>query len=682
MTDKQVISDIKDTLSNIETNFKGYKRRDSQMKLVNDIRNVLKLDRNSKILVAEAGTGIGKSFAYQLGGITHALNNGLKVVISTATVILQNQLIEKDIPLFQKSFPKKFSYAIAKGRGRYACRINIKNVANQKQDLLDGMSLDDDFIASSSDIDTANEMLAQLESGQWDGDIDKWSSKLHYKFKNAIKSDRITCTKSNKSHIGCPYHVARDELKDADVIVANHSLVLSNIAISNNSTLPSPTEAVYIFDEAHHLPSIARENNLESIVVSRLETIFQNLITNISENKLTPEGRGVAAHKSNMLSAANMSLVKSSTLFSNLASNIEPSNKEVRFEHGVVDTWLVKSLTELLEPVKLLKSALDKLIEELSESTTGDDDKTLFAALYFRQQVTPLRDAINALLTDCTEDKVIAKWAKHDGLFTGLFACNISSSTLLNEHLWKENEGVILTSATLCSLGNFERFREESGLINTDSAFYQTYSSTFNYQEQATLVIPKPELIPHEPNDPAHYQWIADTIDIHRKEEKSVLVLLTSNDNMNTLFDHLVKNVDLSNTLIQYQGESSREKIIERHNFALKKGKVSIILGLASMAEGLDLQRELLTCVIIPKLPFEPPTSPILKTQIEQAESQGKNSFFAILLPDSSTVLTQMVGRLIRTEEDTGHVVILDKRISTKRYGQQLISSLPPMRRE
>ena len=278
------------------------------------------------------------------------------------------------------------------------------------------------------------------------------------------------------------------------------------------------------------------------------------------------------------------------------------------------------------------------------------------------------------------DDIPIACWLKLDDTSPGnidisINASPIQAAEILKDRLWGNCFGAVMTSATLRSLGNFNALQRETGVPS--SAFFLSVAGAFDYTKSASLVVPADAVEGNSVEE--HTQYIVKNLSSLVEDKVGTLTLFSSKRQMQQVFDDLPNDLV---KLILIQGQFSNREMIRLHKERIDQGRTSVLMGLASFAEGVDLPGDYCRHVIISKLPFAVPNEPLQQALAEWIESQGGNSFFDISLPVASLRLIQAAGRLLRTEADTGTVTILDKRIVSKRYGSQLLNALPPFHRE
>ena len=665
----------------------GYKRRDGQIKMINDIRNIL-ASEHSKVAVCEAGTGIGKTLAYLLSVVPTAQAQRKSVVISTATVALQEQILQKDLPLFQTIYPDQLTFVVAKGKGRFVClerlKLLISSINTQHE-----LDLNQEFLFEEQvekvHLDIALEMSALIEKGQWDGDRDSWKGKRLPDFVwNAVASDQHQCKSSFKNHKNCPYHKNREEIFKSNIVVANHALFARDLELGGGVLIPSANDAIYVFDEAHQLPDILRSAKASTINCEGFISVLDSIRKVHASRKLTKaiNEDSATTHITNLDSCiTGMSKdVDSLAKWSHEASKRYLSVKPLfRFEFGQLPNSLKLLVTNLKTSIADALSVLNRINNEVSDLARDGNDNAESALSdlgFFIGRLTHWSTCLHLLIEVHEKGIQPAKWIEKDakGRFL-LGAGEVSIGSYLKKSLWDKNNGVVLTSATLRSLNSFNDFARDVGLDYEHSAFFRQYSSPFNYGN-SQLVLPKS--IPFEPNSEEFKVWLKTNIFRLFEGYRSSLVLFTSKVLMEEVRSCIEHTCTTNKVLLQCQGDAPRQVIIENHQKALSRNLSSVVFGLDSFSEGLDLKGELLENLIITRIPFEMPDSPIVAALMEYEKWIGNLPFYTVTLPAASRALMQSVGRLIRTENDSGRCIILDKRIITKRYGAELLEALPP----
>lgn len=646
--------------------------------------------------VIEAGTGTGKTIAYCLAAIPLAKALGKSLVISTATVALQEQIVFSDLPDIRKHTGLDFSFALAKGRRRYLCLSKLDLVLQPADSLSRDLFLYQDEPAVTGD--EANRalyerLLDQLVEGTWDGDRDTFVDAIDDSDWARVSTDHVQCAGRKCSNFSnCYFFKAREKIHKVDCIVTNHDLVLSDLIVGGGSVLPAPEDTIYIFDEGHHLPAkgINHFANFTNLVATQawleripdmLGDMSKELGHEVSLNSHEPVLERVVADLLGKL-GEQYQLLFSKAEF--LTQRGKPA--EFRFRRGKVDEEIKELSGELVRGYSSLTRILkDK--ENLLELDLSDgqrDDKDALEDWYPVIAAMAARSESNlSLWHDYMHDDEPGRPPKARWLsiseFDGAEEMRVSSSPvlvdgLLKENLWDRCFAAVITSATLSVRGRFDRFIMESGVPRSGS--FKTLPSPFRIREQGELHVP---CFSSDPRDvEAHTNEVASSLPGLLGDEPGALVLFTSWRQMNAVLDLL--EVSFKERILA-QGDLSKSEIIRLHKERVDRGLPSIIFGLASFAEGIDLPGKYCDHVVVVKLPFSVPDDPVGATLAEWLEARGRNAFQEISVPDAILRLTQACGRLLRTETDTGVISLLDKRIVTQRYGSFILDALPPFRR-
>ncbi len=649
------------------------------------------------VCVIEAGTGTGKTIAYAVAAIPVAMALAKRLVVATATVALQEQFINKDLPDIRRHSGLDFSFALAKGRRRYVCLSKLDRLLGQGDGTPLALYPDDPGATMSAGALSAyNAMLTGLARGEWDGDRDNWTDSVTDEIWFPATSDNSQCSGRRCPNISqCSFFRAREALQNADIIVTNHDLTLADLALGGGAILPDPEDSIYIFDEGHHLPDKALSHFAS---FCRLHTTGQwlqdshSLLSQSAQSLAALQGMGSTLEQlTTAMDEAAESLQNAEQVVAGLFEEADQEQRrdesQLRFPHGQVPPVLQPAAAVLEGQFRRITAALDQLEraleDELDDGLPGMDKETtetlhlMVGGMLGRAQGTyELWQAYAG--GGGTEEPPMARWITR--LSTGnqvgyeLRCSPILAADILQDCLWSRAAGVVVTSATITALASFERFILHSGAPR--DAVYKVVQSPFNYSN-ATLVVPA---MACDPGDaPAHTQAIIDLLpDLLARDEGS-LVLFSSRRQMQDVYEGLTGSLA---DLILMQGEYSKQDILRRHRAAIDAGEGSVIFGLASFAEGVDLPGDYCRHVVIAKLPFAVPDSPIEAALAEWVEAQGRNPFMEISVPDAALRLVQACGRLLRTETDTGRVTLLDRRVMTRRYGRAILDSLPPFRRD
>ena len=372
----------------------------------------------------------------------------------------------------------------------------------------------------------------------------------------------------------------------------------------------------------------------------------------------------------------------------NFAKNSKNDEQVYRFENGIIPQTLKNWAEDLQSLSKKSLSHLNKLYNGLIESVKDGDTQMYVAEPLLAEAGFMLQrlENLQALWfmyakTDSEKAAPMARWlqkqepskasARQDYL---ICASPIEVGFTLEDKLWSQCEGAVLCSATLLALNSFDHFRFQAGLKNNDGSQYQQVTSPFDYQNNAQLVVAK---MVNEPSATQFTDELIEKLPKYLAQGSASLVLFSSYWQMEKVAETLREKKNIE---IQVQGEHSRQHIIEQHKKHCDNDTTSIIFGTQSFSEGLDLPGKYLTNLIITKLPFSVPTSPVEQAQAEYITAKGGNAFMNLSVPETSKKLVQATGRLLRNEKDTGVITLLDKRLISKRYGKQLLNSLPPFK--
>lgn len=659
------------------------------------------------VIAIEAGTGTGKTVGYALPAIVMAKAADKRLVIATATVALQEQVINKDLPDIIKRSGLQFRYTLAKGRGRYACISKLERTSDKDKAasrLIDMFGDDGSLNPDDATKALYQKMLESFASGTWSGDRDSWPDSLDDLSWRPITTDSAQCSGRRCQFIkNCPFFNARAELDEADVVVANHDLVLSDLSLGGGVILPAPKNTIYVFDEGHHLPDKAidhftSQSRVKSTVVW-LEKASKNFQKMLKQHSVPGElGNLFEKLPQELDPLAKQLSFTADTLYS--LCTFEPRTQfspvgelqvaHHRFPEGIVPPELKGAAERLAVSFKRCAQMLERVTKVLTDAMDGDVagiDKRYAEQVFPEMGIMQARMLGHAelwesyTLTDPTNEPPNARWVKWsegpNGEELELFFSPIMSSSTLWRSLWDPSYACILTSATLAALGNFSRFRMRSGI--PAAAETAVVPSPFHHQQAAQLVIP---MMRSEPRNAAeHTQEIIELLPAWidaLQHPAGMLVLFSSRKQMNDV--HFGLDPSFRDKILR-QDDYSRQELLKLHKERIDDGKVSVLFGLASLAEGIDLPGNYCEHVVIAKIPFAVPDDPVEAALSEWLEAQGRNPFMEITVPDAAIRIIQACGRLLRTESDTGRITILDRRLVTARYGQMILNSLPPYQR-
>ncbi|MCW5669021.1 MAG: ATP-dependent DNA helicase DinG [Hydrogenophaga sp.] len=682
------------------------------------------------IAVVQAGTGVGKSAAYASTVIPLALAQQKRVIISTATVALQEQLIAKDLPALAATLPQPFSFALAKGRGRYVCRLKLDQLSGGDAASADLFESDDaggdtsaagmaaQAVASAAAAARWQERGVQytawahaLDGGSWDGDRDRLDDPPDGSLWAPVAAERHTCTARHcPSYNSCSYYQARARLAQAQVIVVNHDLLLSTLGLH---ALPAPQDCYLVFDEAHHLGSVAQGQFTASMDLMRghwldkLPRAVDEVASAIDHQPTIDVAAFAKELKSAQTELARLAMQRIGTLpawldLTGRSAGRSPARTGGgfndagapvvdRFEGGVLPAdWL-----EVVGKLHANASSLLKVFESLAtqlKATARENpgDAARCAKLYSRLGVLAPRLQSAQETASYWQQAAgdgqppLAKWLEA-GVSHGLVtltahACPLQPGSLLRNHLWNQVRAAVVTSASLTTCGSFDHFLHESGLAWDGAVATREVQSPFDHARQGRLVVVQTTA---DPKDVDGYtrEMLALLMADLREVERGALVLFTSRAQMRQAQGLLERGEHAAlRDRVLVQGEASRTVLLRRHAERVAEGKPSVLFGLQSFGEGLDLPGELCEWVFITKLPFASPSDPVGQARADWLKSQGRDPFSELVVPATGARLLQWTGRALRTEADEAVVVCYDARLLRQSYGRRMLKGLPPYR--
>jgi len=694
----------------------GLAPREAQLSMMACIDQALE---NNSIAVIEGGTGVGKTFAYLLPVLTllsQEENLNLRVVIATATVTLQEQILKKDLPeiltMFRKSLGEKnpennldnnfpnISIEIAKGRGRYVCPQRLYGFHGSQQGDLSLYGIGEEESENNfknkknsknnaQDSEIIDELQEKLSLGAWSGDRDELDQIIPQSLWSGLIAETSTCSNRRCSYFSeCPYFKVKKNLSKAKLIITNHDLLLSDLALGSGVLLPELANTIYIIDEAHHFPqkTLGQFESETLLLGSKLWLrSLETYLPKWQQELKSSAGKLAECQKNIENLKINLDL-----LYQELEKFWGNSEEYFLFENMMGDSGedLREKIILVLKNSQSIGAYLSEFHGELvqtQDKEIADFEKVVgLLGILIKKNYSLSRTLEMFLIPD---QEPIAKWMtfnqelsvkKQDFI---LHAAWMTASELLKQFFWgKIKRPVILCSATLRTLGSFESYLKKAGLEADPRVSSQFFISPFNYQE-SFLNIPNMKNIPEGAESEKYVQEVIENIKniINKNIENNkniggVLVLFASQKLLQEVLNNLE---DAQKKFVLYQGQESKMALLSKHHENINKNIPSILFGLQSFSEGVDLPGKYCTHVVIVKLPFAPPTSPIERAYQKWLVTQNKNPFREHTLPEASLKLTQAVGRLIRRDGDVGEVTILDHRMMRKFYGKMLIKSLP-----
>ncbi|AVP56519.1 ATP-dependent DNA helicase DinG [Pulveribacter suum] len=655
------------------------------------------------IAVIQAGTGVGKSLAYSAPAIAMALARGTRVLISTATVALQEQLVHKDLPALMEHLPEPVRFALAKGRGRYVCKLKLERLASGGLDEDEDWAATEDLFgpteapqpavrqAEQSRVKFYASMADALASGAWDGDRDTLQTPPEAEAWSPVAAEAHSCTgKHCPLFSRCTYYERRKDLVAAQVIVANHDLLLSSIGAR---LLPELDNCLLIVDEAHHLPGTALSQFACEADLSHLAWIdkLASRALRIGQLVEVEEIADIPSHAARLRAALQdaarlaMDLYGKDLRAAPRYGSATTQPTRARVAGGALPESLVEPFGQAAHHAEGFLAALRAIAKALRTAMRDSPDEARRLSQLYAQvgALAPRLEGVHAtaqlLLQDAPEGAVpAAKWftlaVQGEYLSLRAHASPVLPGSALRQHLWQQVRGAVLTSATLTSCGQFDFFLRESGLAGDEAVQTLSVASPFDYALQGTLVARETRAEPREVQ-----AFTAEMVEALLTDlalvEAGALVLFTSREQMRRAVDELPT---VLRAAVLVQGNLPRRELLARHRERVAAGQPSIIFGMQSFGEGLDLPGRLCESLFITKLPFAPPDDPVGEARAEWLRAAGRDPFSELVVPATAIRLAQWVGRAIRTEDDRAHVFCYDKRLVRTGYGQRLLSGLPP----
>lgn len=683
---------------------KGYAARFCQRKMIADIANTLGniemgedgvRTGGNHICVVEAGTGTGKTVAYVLAALPLAQALGKKLVIATATVALQEQIVLKDLPDIAAHSGLEFSYTLAKGRRRYLCLARLDQALQMGEPRNQSLALYDDEMFGDTDASQLalyEAMLTRLGRGDWNGERDSWSEAMDDRAWARVSTDHVQCTGRKCSHFqNCYFYRAREQIHKVDCIVTNQDLVLADLMMGGGAVLPSPEDTIYIFDEGHHLVDKAISHFSNFVQMGSTRTWLDQLPATVSQlvaemGDIGQFPRGQAALEDEVYGASQCMAEASALLepFRELGE-ANGEDRRYRFPLGRVDDEIRSVSARVLAAINALRQRIEPLVTAL-EGRLAEADGPAESEL--PEQWLPVIAGVDARLggsaalwedfarEDPDGAAPYARWLTFQrDIDLMISASPVDIHAFLGELLWSRCFGAVLTSATLAVSGNFDRLRAQTGIGRGN--LFDALPSPFDFRGQATLSVPKMSADPRDPE--AHTAEVAERLPALLERDSGGLVLFSSWRQMHQVIE-LIDSGFRERVLAQ--GELSKAEIVSQHRARVDAREQSVIFGLASFAEGIDLPGEYCDHVVVVKIPFAVPDDPVGATLSEWIEARGGNAFTEIMIPDAAIRMVQACGRLLRTETDRGRITILDRRLVSQRYGGILLDALPPYARD
>lgn len=654
----------------LEQYLPGYESRTGQINMAKLIAKGL---TSSQHVVVEAGTGTGKSFAYLIPCLWSAKKSGQKVVVATHTIPLQEQLLKKDIPVLEAVLPFQFRASVLKGKGNYCCLKKWQGCLTNPRELAR-----DQRLAVLSVLVWLRETLAGdiQELSKVPGLMELWPS---------LNADVESCIPGRCSKSGlCFWLRARKKAEEADVLIVNHSLLFSDLKTDYN-VLPEYHKLV--IDEAHQIYQTALQHLGSEVSLEQVTRVIEALYRQTGASFYTTIKQRIGSmaqivpavsweifstRLEGIPELCSSILVQTNELFE-LLSMIIGTERTFRLiaSHTTKPWWqaLAIQIENLSGRLKALVTALESLVSILSGEEADEIEALRYTLASHQRELKELL-VILTLVINISDPKQVTWLETNSRLY--LKTSPIEVSDILEDKFFSRLDAVILTSATLSISNSFEHFLKDIGLPKT--TITAQVDSPFDYERQMRFFVVKKDINRQNSEEQKALGLSEFIVDVAERMEGRTLVLFTAHKLLRQTYSSMHSDLTRKGIRTLAQGiHGERSTLLE----AFKQNPKSVLLGANSFWEGIDIPGDALSCVIVVKLPFWPPSLPLIEARSEFLESQGRDPFRELLLPEAVIRFKQGFGRLIRSKVDRGVVILLDDRVIEKYYGRYFLSSLP-----
>jgi ATP-dependent DNA helicase DinG len=660
-----------------------FRFRDAQKTLS---KNVCASFRDRIPLAAEAPTGVGKTLAYLIGALASREGESTQdpIVIATATKALQAQLMQSDLPkLVAAGAIAPFDFAIAKGKGNYICKRDAMEALALGVSLFAEDSEDEEPDESANvDPDIVEDMVQQLDTGLWDGDFDSYAGRKPSSL-DRIKVKSETCTNKKCANYGsCAYYKARQQLGSAKLIVSNHDLTLADLQMYSDGSEAYFPAARYqlVVDEAHNFPDKAISVGQKTVnVVDALNRVFKlrSLASALERHKELKALMLRADVKRETLEAKDLIRALQTLLEAVNAVRVDDETGQLRFSKGIVPPLLhapAEAVVREFGPVSVAIAKLLEVLREASQPESASARKSLAEATHIAVKAGgALKEAFTGIASFTGPHRAVRWVSQLDGRVS-IHTSPLEGADVLKPLLWESTRAQpVFVSATLRDLKGFTHFKRSVGMPL--KARFDLLPHIFPYEE-SKLVVVAMSATPKMAERRMYMQELFQKLPKYIDSKEATLVLVPSKVMLRDIAPLLKSR--FGEDVVQVQGELSIKGILDKHRRRVASGLPSILVGMATMAEGLDLPGKLCEHVVILTLPFAVPTDPV---EQELEEVLGSKYFGERSLPNAMKRLLQMVGRLLRRETDRGRVTVFDRRLASTSYGREMLAALPPFKK-